>query len=167
MSIQMPDTDHHTLDNSHKHKNKLILILPLVKPNIKCKDDVKKDPGSIVVKPPPFPGLALHVQLHHAGLAMSVTATLVHHGLHQQNEEEAGADDDLSDGEVVAVREGVVVASRHSEVQNMNSRSGPQDVDDQVTLIAYHFQPVSSTTSPFSILAHCESQDKQIIKQFF
>ena len=127
----MPGTDHHTLDNSHKHKNKLILILPLVKPNIKCKDDVKKDPGSIVVKPPPFPGLALHVQLHHAGLVMGVAAALVHHGLHR-----AGADEDLGGGVVVAVREGVVVAVGHSEVQDRDSRSGPQDVDDHFTFLA-------------------------------
>ena len=71
---------------------------------------------------PPFPGVALHVQLHHAGLVMGEAAALVHHGLHQQDEEEAGADEDLGDGVVVAVREGAVVGGGHSEVGGTGQR---------------------------------------------
>ena len=73
---------------------------------------------------------------------MGVAAALVHHGLHQQDEEEAGADEDLGGGVVVAVHEGVVVAGGHSEVGGTrDSRSGPQDVDDQLNLIVFRFQP--------------------------
>merc|ERR550519_604336 len=71
-------------------------------------------------------GFVLHVQLHHIslGLVVGVAAALVDQGLHQEDEEEAGADEDFGGG--------VVVAGGYSEVGGSGQGLAHlgQDVDE-------------------------------------